>query len=98
MTDAFKESLHSWMGIGYDSLGNIFDGLSTSQYKTDDQMVLTAFYYGVDQDSVDEFTNNLDSEAFMKSLRDPLAPRSMDLVNKIYDILEIAKTGITMSE
>lgn len=52
-------------------------------------MVLVASDFGVDQDLVDEFTNTIDSEEFKKSLRDPLAPRSMDLVNKIYDILEI---------
>ena len=36
MTAAFKKSLQEWMGIGYDSLGNIFDASVGSNYADQD--------------------------------------------------------------
>ena len=61
-------------------------------------MKVVAAKFGVDANAVDQFDGTLDVEEFMPSLRDPLTPKTMDLVNKIFDILEDPKTGTTARE
>lgn len=58
-----------------------------------------AILFGVDADTVDVFTNKMDSEKFMESLREPLKPRSNGVLDKVWNMLDVPQTGtITTDE
>lgn len=61
-----------------------------------DTFVQVATKFGLDGEAVvDQFNGEIDSDAFLKSLREPFPPASSALMDKIWNILDGEETGRT---
>jgi len=94
MSTAFKEQLKRWRGFGIKSLRNIFKSVGGPLVNRE-QLVTAATNFGLSAESIDNFEGTIDSDAFLRSLREPLHERSTILLNKIWEFLDINEQGYT---